>query len=261
MIIDAFSYNGEKDILRLHLAILGGQVDKFIICEAKTTFSGHQKPLYFFQHQRYFKPWWHQIEYYVIDEDYSPEEIDLANNSPNTLGAQHWKREFLQKESIKKALVKNNVQDEDIVYIGDVDEIWSPIGLVVEPMKLKLQVYNYYLNNESDEQFWGTLVSPYSHLKDACLNHLRSDCKLRTPVNSGWHFTWMGGFNEARRKLNDSYTTESYNTVQVQYNLPNAVRERKDVLNRPFIYIIDESHWPNYLKKNRAKYQHLLWQS
>jgi beta-1,4-mannosyl-glycoprotein beta-1,4-N-acetylglucosaminyltransferase len=256
-VIDIFTYNGEKDILRLHLSVLGPHVDKFIICEAKTTFSGLPKPLYFFRDQRYFKPWWHMIDYYVIDENYTQEEIDLANSSPNTKGAEHWKREFLQKESLKKALAAQNLQDSDRVYIGDVDEIWDPAFNVGIPnLKLKLKVYSYYLNNRSNEEFWGTLATTYGDIKDECLNHLRTKA-FKTIADGGWHFTSMGGLKEVQRKLNDSYTIESYNLNYIPGWVESCVAERKDLLNRGFTYTIDESEWPQFLKDNRKKYAHL----
>ena len=46
-------------------------VDIFIVVEAKTTFTGFKKPLYFSEHEQYFKKFWHKIQYHIIDEDYS----------------------------------------------------------------------------------------------------------------------------------------------------------------------------------------------
>lgn len=258
MIYDVMTYNGERDILRLHLGILNDYVDRFIICEAKTTFTGHPKKLYFFEEMRYFKKYWSKIQYHIIDERYSNEEIQQAHNSPNTLGASHWKTEFLQKESIKKALKSSNIQDNDTVFIGDVDEIINPHAILMSnhPIKAKLDVYAYYLNNRSSEQFWGTLIANYKDIKNECLNHLRTGTK-GTVESLGWHFTSMGGLKEVQRKLNDSYTAESYNTTEVQKNLPQRLKERKDYIGRDFTFTLDESSWPSFLKENKQKFLHL----
>lgn len=258
-IIDAFTYNGESDILKLRLNILAPHVERFIICEAKTTFSGNKKPLYFFQQQRYFKKWWNKIEYCVINEDYSEEEIQQAKESPNTKGAKHWQTEFLQKESILKALKQNKVGNTDIVFIGDADEIWEPDYTHLLGAKIRLRVYSYYLNNRSNEEFAGTYVNHYADIKDKCLNHLRSD-SIHAPGYGGWHFTSMGGLKEVSRKLNDSYTTESYNTLNIQALLPQRHRHRLDYLGRDFKFTIDESEWPQYLKDHRKDFTQLLWQ-
>lgn len=240
-------------MLKLHLEILSPFVDKFIIVEAKTTFSGYKKPLYFSEHERYIQKFWHKIEYFIINENYSFQEQEVAETSPNTKGAKHWKHEFLQKEAIQKALIKFEVKDDDILYIGDVDEIWEPCGTML-PAKLKLRVYAYYLDNRSTEEFWGTFVAKYKDIKGKCLNHLRSDTKNRTEEYYGWHFTSMGGLNEIKRKLNDSYTTESYNTYEVQAKLPERYRAGIDYLGRNFTFTLDESEWPIYLKRNRKRF-------
>lgn len=256
-VIDTFHYNGERDVLRIHLNVLDRYVDRFIIVECKHTFSGNKKPLYFFRDQRYFKPWWHKIEYYVVDEDYTDEEIDLANSSPNTFGAEHWKREFLQKESMKKALIAAKLRDTDVVFVGDVDEIWEPVSLFL-PAKLGLRVYTYYLDNRSSEEFWGTYVAPWGYMKNKVLNHERSRKDIRTDHVYGWHFTSMGGADEVRRKLADSYTEDSYNKPHVRDNMEIYLRDKLDILGRPFTYTQDTSEWPQYLKDNKDKYKHLL---
>lgn len=257
---DVFTYNGEFQILKLHLSILDQYVDKFIIVEANKTFTGHDKQLYFFRDQRFFKPWWRKIEYYIVDEWDDPELWALANNSPNTTGASHWKREFYNKESIQKALIKFKVQDNDVVMIGDVDEIIDPTAEYESesPIKAKLRVYSGYLNNLSNEEFWGTLIAQYKDIKGQCLNHMRSDKSLYSKGDYlGWHFTNMGGIEEVRRKLNDSYTPETYNTFAVQQALPDRIRNAKDYLGRDFTFTLDEKEWPGYLRVNRAKYEDL----
>jgi beta-1,4-mannosyl-glycoprotein beta-1,4-N-acetylglucosaminyltransferase len=257
LVYDAFTYNGEKEILDIRLNILNRHVDKFVIVEAKTTFTGQPKPLYFSQQEFLFKKWWNKIEYYIIDENYTGAEIRLAEKSPNTQGAEHWKREFLQKEKILCALKHCNLSDNDTVYVGDVDEIWEPIHSF-EPVKLKLKVYAYYLNNRSSEEFWGTLVARYGMIKGQCLNHMRSDTSIRTLGYYGHHFTSIGGLSEVQRKLDASYTSESYNTKSVRDNLPTRVSLGIDYLGRDFTFTRDESEWPDYLVKHRSKYQHLL---
>lgn len=256
MVFDVMTYNGEREMLKLHLSVLDPYVDRFIICESRTTFSGNEKPSYFFRHTHLFKPWWKKITYYLIQDNFSQEEIQLAENSPNTKGAAHWKTEFLQKERIKIALKESNPRDQDDVYVGDVDEIWKPQEVLL-PKKLKMRVYAYYLNNQSNEEFWGTLVAKYGQIKNECLNHMRSNQEIRAPSYGGWHFTSMGGLQEVERKLHDSYTDESYYTADVKQNLANRVEKGIDYLGRPFVFKEDTTEWPDFLKKHKLEYTHL----
>lgn len=264
MIVDCFTFCGEYDLLEIRLNVLNDYVDQFIIIEAPTTFSGQIKPLYWAERDERFEEWEHKIKYFVIDENYSDEEIALAESSPNTQGAYHWKHEFLQKESIKKALT--HLKDDDLVFIGDVDEIWELTGVPLQYIygdmpysgvfKLGLKVYSYYLNNRSSEIFYGTIIGKYKDIKDECLNHLRMNA--RKCDICGWHFTSMGGIELVRRKLNDSYTEETYNNDWVKLHLEDNIVNNKDFLGRSFTYKTDESEWPQYLKDNRDKYVHLL---
>jgi beta-1,4-mannosyl-glycoprotein beta-1,4-N-acetylglucosaminyltransferase len=257
-VIDVITFNGEYDLLEIRLNILNDYVDEFIIVEAPTTFSGKPKPLYYEEQKQRYSQFHFKIKYHVVNEHYSPEEINLAKDSPNTRGASHWKREFLQKESIKKSLT--HLKDDDMVFIGDCDEIWNPLMrniIITFPMKLLLKVYTYYLNNRSSEIFHGTLMSHYGDVKDACLNELRTT-NVRNNIEVGWHFTSVGGYEEVKRKLTDSYTHETYADKRVMDNLENAVINSQDFLGRGFTYTVDESEWPQYLKDNRDKYKHLM---
>ena len=255
MVIDCFTFNGEYDMLEIRLNILDSKVDQFIIVEAFTTFSGKPKPLYYEDQRNRFDKFSGKIKYFVVDEQYTDEEIALAERSPNTIGASHWKREFLQKESIKKALT--HLKDDDICYIGDVDEIWTDDLVSSIPEKLKLKVHTYYLNNRSSEEFWGPIRATYGQIKDSCLNHLRTTA-IKTKDYHGWHFTSIGGYEEVKRKLDDSYTDESYNTPLVQLFLEDNVNESRDFLGRPFTYHIEDLDLPAYIRYNREKFKHLF---
>ncbi len=252
-IIDVITYNGEKELFDLRYNILSPYVDEFIVVEFDKTFSGREKfPLFTIKH-------YDRVKYFNIQEEQYFKYKELALSSPNTnygKGAEHWVREFCQKESIKDCLT--HLKDDDIVFIGDCDEIWNPEKALTwchAPFKYKLKVYTYYLNNRSSEEFWGTLVSPYKDIKNECLNHLRTSA-WKTVFDCGWHFTSLK--DGLKRKLEDSYTKETYANDTVMQNLEKNVKNNKDFLGRDFTYTLDESQWPQYLKDNRERYRHLL---
>ena len=252
-IIDCVTFNGESELFEIRYNILKDHIDRFRVIEFDQTFSGKPKASTFNQK-------WDKVEYFYVTEDIWSKYIGLAKSSPNTeygKGAEHWVREFCMKESIKDCLT--DLKDNDMVFVGDCDEIWNPRYVYMElPKKLKLDVYSYWLNNRSSEEFWGTSVAWYKDIKDSCLNHLRADAKYRTEMEFGWHFTSMGGHENVKKKLTDSYTKDSYANDQVLDNLEHNIKESKDFLGRDFTYKIDEENWPDYLKGNRDKYKHLL---
>lgn len=270
-VIDVITYNGEVELFDLRYNILKNYVDEFIVVEFDKTFSGKEKPygneprgMEFIN--KYGTLPNAKIKYWWLPEDTYGKYKELATSSPNTdygKGAEHWIREFCQKESIKDCLT--HLKDDDIVFIGDCDEIWDPRILeTMKPIitiKLHLLVYVYYLNNRSDEQFYGTLFTYYKGIKDKVLNHQRTTFE-KTSDFYGWHFTSMGGPEALKKKLRDSYTEETYANAAVIDGINRGenlgLYGTVDFLGRGFTYWIDESDWPQYLKDNREKYKHLL---
>lgn len=266
MVIDVITYNGEVDLLEIRLNILHQYVDKFIIVEFTETFIGKPKKISFMNEDSWRvirnPKWSKKVSLYLQKPEDWLKYKELAESSPNTKGAEHWKQEFMQKESIKDCIVRKHqpFNDDDIVFIGDCDEIWDPEilkGYTGTPCKLSLRVYTYYLNNRSSEKFYGTFLSPYGYIKDKCLNHLRTNAYRCEPYfYDGWHFTSMA--HQLHQKLEDSYTEDSYATPEVMANLYRNIESNKDFLGRDFTYKVDESDWPPWLKENREKFAHLL---
>ena len=259
MIYDCIMFNGEADLFSIRYEILKNFVDEFVVLEFNETFSGNPKPFYF-EKEEFIK--WPKVKYFKFTKEYE-KYLELAESSPNTKWASHWKREFAMKEMLKDCLT--HLKDDDIVFIGDCDEIWNPEFLqYFEPVskwgiKIPLYVYTYYLNNKSSEVFWGNLVSRYGNIKNQILNHLRSDSNkpvLRDNSILGWHFTSLK--DRLERKLKDSYTEESYATPAVLDSLKTNIENNRDFLGRDFTYTTDESDWPPWLKENKEKYLHLL---
>lgn len=260
MIIDVVTYNGEKELFDLRYHILKNYVDKFIVVEFDKTFSGKDKNATFLDIEKEYP----KVEYLFVKEYIYNKYHDLAISSPNTeygKGAEHWIREFCQKESIKDCLV--GLQDDDLVFIGDCDEIWNPKVLEWKNDygvgKLKLLVYTYFLDNRSDENFAGTIFGQYKFIKDEVLNHLRTQSRPSI-APYGWHFTSMGGLEEVRRKLESSYTADSYYTPEVKDKLEERFG-KSDYMGRGFKFWIDETDWPEYLKLNKEKYGQMFYRN
>ena len=251
MIIDCTTFNGEHELSEIRYNILSPYVDEFRVIEFDKTFSGKPK-------ESTFKQECNKVKHYYVTEDIWSKYEYLASVSPNTqygTGAKHWITEFCMKESIQDCL--EDIEPNATLLIGDVDEIWIPQALDLKHAKLKLDVYTYWLNNKSSEQFWGTIICRYGDIKNKVLNHVRSGAP-KSKQSFGWHFTSQGGYGKIRDKLTDSYTRDSYANDSVLDSLENNIQNNKDFLGRDFKYEIDESEWPRYLKRNKNKYKHLI---
>lgn len=282
-IYDCFYFFNEVDLLEIRLNILDRFVDYFVIMEATETFTGLPKKLIFNENKNRFKSFAHKIIYHVTkdtpadendlrkrlyDKDLNDLDKEIICNALTTdnvpRGEAHWLKEFYQKESLKKALV--GLSDDDFVFVSDVDEIWNPDIKIDysqdDVYKYKQVAYYYFLNNRSNDDWlgWtGTVATKYKNIKNACLNHLRTHSKNKYTVikNGGWHFTFQGGAEQIRKKL-ESYGHKEFNTPEIKSHLEEAILTNRDYRGRRLRFWNDESKLPKYILENRTKYSHLF---
>jgi len=280
MVYDIFTFFNELDLLEIRFEILDSKVDYFVLIECTETFSGKPKKLYFNENKHLFKKWEHKIIHHITDDPTSGWD-DLRNrlNNPNIdkleeniifnsltttnvpPGELHWLKEFYQKECIKKPLVGLN--DDDICFIGDLDEIWNPdqVYNIDESSIYKLRQIPYtgYMNMRSSEPWAGTILTKYKNVKNACLNHLRTPWRTSYKFidNAGWHFTFMGGPERVKTKL-ESYGHQEYNNNQVKDSIEYKLKNNQEILGRNFTLTLDEENLPQYLKNNKEKYNYLF---
>ena len=104
-IIDTTTYFKEDLILDLRFNVLNKFVDYFVVCEAKFSHSGNEKPLNF--NIKNFEKFKDKIIYIVLDKE--PENIDYKNNHKieikrkNSILRINYQRDF-----IKKSMDKSN---------------------------------------------------------------------------------------------------------------------------------------------------------
>jgi beta-1,4-mannosyl-glycoprotein beta-1,4-N-acetylglucosaminyltransferase len=280
-VYDVFTFFNELDLLELRLEMLDPYVDQFVLVECIETFSGKQKPLYFQDNKERFSKYLHKIYHHVtydppksfedlqqriLDPNVSDDVKQMciqaltSSNVPN--GELHWLKEFYQKETIRFAIENANAESNDLIFVGDLDEIWNPeldyTNIDTDTVyKLRQLVYVGYLNNKSNEAWAGTLLTKYSNVDGACLNHLRTPSKTRYTYidNAGWHFSFMGGEDKMKLKI-ESYGHQEFNNDGVKNHMKNNLDSGKDVLGRSeFYYTVDESQLPKYLLDNKEKYK------
>jgi beta-1,4-mannosyl-glycoprotein beta-1,4-N-acetylglucosaminyltransferase len=201
MLIDAFTYNGEDDILSVRLELLASFVDYFVIVEADKTFTGIPKDKKFNLDK--FKKYSHKIKYFYIDT--------LEENP-----ASPWINEYKQRNSLISGLA--DLKDDDLFILSDVDEIPSPQAILdFDPnkyllgefeQKLFFYGFNYQAHNQNEQpvHWLKAKIITYGNFKRyfATLEDLRSSKQYgffraikkyhlrknkRILQNGGWHFT------------------------------------------------------------------------
>jgi len=275
-IYDTFIFFNELDLLEIRLNILNDYVDYFVLVESTKTFTGKEKPLYYLENKNRFEKFNYKIIHIIVDDmPDSFDELKLRNGDELTKSIiydcltttnvpkneVHWLREFYQKEQIKQGL--RNASDEDFIYISDLDEIWSTeLNLNLKSDKifrLNQKVYTYYLNVHSSENWFGTVATKYSNLKNYSVNHIRTPNKnvYEEVFDAGWHFTFQGGEMMIRHKI-ESYGHQELNREYIKSMISSRMENSIDIFGRGHILTIDNNGLPLYIKNNLETYKHLI---
>jgi len=249
-VIDTFTFFNELDMLLLRLTELDEVVDTFVLVEATLTFTGIPKPLHFQENKSLFEKFLHKIVHIVVE--------DLPN-LPNTVT---WTRENAQRSAIGRAAPQLNLQPDDLIIVSDVDEIPDPSQLA----KLKLtglpggihslsQDFYYYNTTCKSYDIWthpkiaefrtfGGIVPDFSEF--------RSTHTPNTIKPGGWHFSYFGGVDKIRTKLqsfsHDEFNTDYYTNPD---RITSLIESGKDLFDRNYVQWFHVPKGTNtYLPKN-----------
>lgn len=203
MIYDCFTFYDELDLLELRLATLDAVVDRFVLCESPFTFRGDPKPLAFANAGDRFARWRERI-------------IPLVY--PKPADANPWINEWGQRDHLIAGLA--NCADDDLVLIGDCDEIPDPANVALRPARggilLHRQRYSEgYVNRITGDPWPGTRALAAG---DVARYHSLSEVRKRPletleTVDGGWHFTSLGGSAVREKKIRSS----SHSEVDIRY--------------------------------------------
>jgi beta-1,4-mannosyl-glycoprotein beta-1,4-N-acetylglucosaminyltransferase len=257
-VFDCVMFLNELDILEIRMNILNNYVDFFVITESDSTFSGNPKSFIFEKNINRFQKFKDKIIYNKI---VVPKDISIT-----------WDREIFQRNSSINVLSKH-AEDCDFILTSDVDEI--PSTEVIEHMgdwykedelfHFQQKMYVYYLNNYSNNRWFGSRGCNYGYLKNKTIDdirqHTEDEHKLSGSIitNAGWHFTYLGGEHQIKTKIN-SFSHQEHNTQYVRDNIKNFIDLNVDIFGRSNSYQIvplDDSY-PKYILDNKEKYSHLI---
>lgn len=270
MIFDCFTLRDELDLLELRLQILDDYVDKFVISEANYTHKGNPKPYYFLENQERFAKWSDKIIYLPVDFEEDIKHIDFSIIDPHTnIDKSRWSLENKQRLALLYGIKTG--EDNDVVIISDVDEIPNLDVLPTEiptPMSFIQKFYYYYVNNESigpKDKFWaGSVVCLKHHLSNYTPQNLR-DFRWQLPPlpNGGWHWSYLGGEDFIKTKLNSIVEAES---VLKDFNLSQDdallnFKNLKDLYNREGMnfQLVDLSTYPEHILKIIKQYPKFIY--
>jgi len=259
MVYDTFMFFNELDLLEIRMEELWDIVDKFVITEATTTHRGNPKRLIFSENKERFKKYDEKIIHFVVD--------DLGHDSNNPWVAEGNQRDYFATQMV--------FSDNDIIIIGDVDEIPKgstlkrslPRTLDEDGIRILVQaVRYYYVNYVSNRRWLGTLVTYASKLKGTTPTKLRTwmhggQCSIRHLYDGGWHFSYIAEPSVIKEKIrsfaHDEYDKEEIHSIE---HITQCINDGIDVFGRGMKFeVSNDGDLPRYLIENKDKFQSLFY--
>lgn len=284
-IYDTFCFFNEYDILDLRLNILNDVVDYFVICESSVTHTGIRKPFNFELNKDKYSKFLKKIIYLKINDTPNnyvnlPIIKDITTFDGGCLSdinkfiveqktafdrntQINYGRDFYQKECVRRGLFKCN--DDDVIIFSDCDEIPNPeviknVDKLIHQSKflmLNQNTYYYYLNILKETQWKGSRIGLFKDLKNYSYNKLRADNQFNID-NGGWHFSFMGGEEKVKTKIN-AYSAQDLSNSHVMNSIKHNMENNIDPFFRGTLSKVEiDNTYPKYLLENIEKYKHLL---
>lgn len=178
----------ELDLLEARLAEMARMVDRFVVIEARQTFRGNPKPLYFQDNSNLFKRWSAQLDHVVVDLPDGPDA---------------WARERHQRNVAQQVLAELGAAQDDLVLLTDLDEIVRAdrIDAALEatatsPVILMMSQYWYGLEWRQEDPWFHPKAFRYGQVPTGTTYHDVRHSPFPVLPNTGWHLSWFG--DEAR---------------------------------------------------------------
>ena len=169
-------------------------------------------------------------------------------------------------ENIKIDIV---FEDDDLILSSDLDEIPNPEILeavdewVSDDTHFTFQQkrYVYFINNFETDVWFGTRACTGKYLKNTSIDQIRENTEREEQLtgsiitNGGWHFTFCGGEEMVKTKI-ESFSHTEHNTPQVLSSISNRIKGNKDPLLRDWYqyYKVDiDDSFPAYIVENQDK--------
>lgn len=234
MIIDCFLFYNEFKLLDFRLKYLSDTVEHFVICEAKKTFSGKDKELFFdkfkLEYSETYNRFKDKIVHLIVD--------DLPNG---TTYESNWTREKYQRNYLLKGVLQLKPSSEDLVLLTDVDEIPDRNTLrMIKNAKsldkiycLVMDMYYYNLECRYSRKWFHPKIIPFKFMNNKTdLDGIR--LSGRNGINNGgWHFSYFGDENFIINKL-ESFSHQEFNNsyYKDKNRIKEMIKSNRDLFER-----------------------------
>lgn len=207
MLIDAFPFFNELEMLRTRLEYLGDHIDQFIVLESTIDFSGRSKPLILTPGLLETLPHAQKIKVHVWQPDHFSRIFLFPFARLIKWRKILWRIQNLQRDSLLDAT--RHLIGKDVIIFGDLDEFIDRNELdqahhVAESdqvYSVSQHMYYYNLLTKHKDLWSGTAVCNLSVmrlLKPSRIRHKRLDHEKKF---NGWHFSYFADAKRIQQKI------------------------------------------------------------
>ena len=256
-IYDGFLFFNELELLEIRLEELYSVVDFFVVCESTKNHQNKNKPLYFLENKHKFSKYLDKIIHHIFDPKECPYDWYIENQQRNEL-----------------KLANFILNEEDIFLLSDADEIMKSSSVEYiknnsdkfkNPTTSIMQMSYGYINTVIKEPWhhreWrGTVILPQRFFNQQDLNYWRQNKdNLSRFENSGWHFSFIGGVDRIKTKL-ESYAHSEFNNLFFTNEslIEERIKNLKDPLNRSE-FLIEVENDLNKFPKASLKFEKIFF--
>lgn len=292
-VFDCFNLSHEPiKLLLMRLATHYPYVDHFCINENATTYTGIEREFQIPKYQKELEPYMDKIIYRQIDTrerdlDWStfnePYHTNRDEEDRRSL-PERWQRSMYGRDCLIESPLEH-ASNDDIIIQSDLDEIimpevleeiedWfqDPRGMYTGHQKFYMCHINrlmHYHDGKPVDDWRGPQFCTLQYIKsfggfNICRNPGSGPGHLFEYIidNCGWHFSFLGGTDKIKEKL-EGYGHQEHNNSMVKDNLEENIKNNKDILGRGYydykIVPLDPEEYPKHIVQNVAKYSEFIY--
>ena len=291
-VFDCFNLSHEPiKLLLLRLRTHYDHVDHFCINENAITYSGVEREWMLPKYEKELEPYMDKIIYRQIDIrernlDWSTFKQDYHSDrdeEDKRTWPVRWQRSMYGRDCLIESPLEH-ASDDDIIIQSDLDEIILPEALAdiqgwfADPRAIytghqkffMCHVYRLmYENGEPVEKWRGPQFCTLAYMKafggfNTCRNPGKGPNHVKEYLidGCGWHFSFLGGNDKIKEKL-QGYGHQEHNNDMVKDNLEENIKNNKDILGRGYydyrIVPFDPEEYPRELVLNQEFYEEFIY--
>lgn len=291
-VFDCFNLSHEPiKLLLLRLRTHYDHVDHFCINENAITYSGVEREWLIPKWEKELEPYMDKIIYRQIDirernldwstfkQDYhSDRDVEDKRTWP-----ERWQRSMYGRDCLIESPLEH-ASNDDIIIQSDLDEIILPEALadIQEWFTDDKAMYTghqkffmchvnrlMYEKGEPVDKWRGPQFCTLAYIKafggfNTCRNPGKGPDHLKEYLidGCGWHFSFLGGNDKIKEKL-QGYGHQEHNNDMVKDNLEENIKNNKDILGRGYydykIVPFDPEEYPKELVQNQEFYEEFIY--